>query len=231
MLVGYARVSTQEQDLALQLDALKTAGCSRVFEEKASGAQRERPALKAALEYMREGDTLVVSEFDRLGRSLEQAHRDRRGLAHVTSACVRSPRRSTPPTPHGSCVFQRSSEPWPSSSAAYEPSSAPCAPAGRRACRRTWWPEPASRPRISPLPRLCCSIPNHIILQVTTPWVSEPRPSTAVSHDTTSPGRFPKQQPCRIRQLLPDRLAAGSSHSVRFIAEQGALPGQKSAAS
>ena len=60
MLVGYASVSTQEQDLALQLDALKTAGCSRVFEEKASGAQRERPALKAALEDMREGDTLVV---------------------------------------------------------------------------------------------------------------------------------------------------------------------------
>ena len=72
MLVGYARVSTQEQDLALQLDALKTAGCSRVFEEKASGAQRERPALKAALEYMREGDTLVVWKLDRLARSLKQ---------------------------------------------------------------------------------------------------------------------------------------------------------------
>ena len=60
MLVGYARVSTQEQDLTLQLDALRAAGCSKVFEEKASGAQRERPALQAALEYMREGDTLVV---------------------------------------------------------------------------------------------------------------------------------------------------------------------------
>ena len=72
MLVGYARVSTQEQDLALQLDALKSAGCSRVFEEKASGAQRERPALQAALEYMREGDTLVVWKLDRLARSLKQ---------------------------------------------------------------------------------------------------------------------------------------------------------------
>jgi DNA invertase Pin-like site-specific DNA recombinase len=48
MLVGYARVSTQEQDLALQLDALRTAGCEKIFEEKSSGAQRERPALQAA---------------------------------------------------------------------------------------------------------------------------------------------------------------------------------------
>ena len=72
MLVGYARVSTQEQDLALQLDALKGAGCEKVFEEKASGAQRERPTLKAALEYMREGDTLVVWKLDRLARSLKQ---------------------------------------------------------------------------------------------------------------------------------------------------------------
>ena len=72
MLVGYARVSTQEQDLALQLDALKGAGCEKVFEEKASGAQRERPMLKAALEYMREGDTLAVWKLDRLARSLKQ---------------------------------------------------------------------------------------------------------------------------------------------------------------
>jgi DNA invertase Pin-like site-specific DNA recombinase len=72
MLVGYARVSTQEQDLALQLDALNAAGCSKVFEEKASGAQRERSALQAALEYMRTGDTLVVWKLDRLARSLKQ---------------------------------------------------------------------------------------------------------------------------------------------------------------
>ena len=72
MLVGYARVSTQEQDLALQLDALHRAGCTKLFEEKASGAQRDRPALKAALDYMREGDTLVVWKLDRLARSLKQ---------------------------------------------------------------------------------------------------------------------------------------------------------------
>ena len=72
MLVGYARVSTQEQDLALQLDALTAAGCAKVYEEKASGAQRERPELKAALGYMRQGDTLVVWKLDRLARSLKQ---------------------------------------------------------------------------------------------------------------------------------------------------------------
>src|SRR3954463_15989531 len=72
MLVGYARVSTQEQDLALQLDALHGAGCEKVYEEKASGAQRERPALQTALGYMRQGDTLVVWKLDRLARSLKQ---------------------------------------------------------------------------------------------------------------------------------------------------------------
>jgi DNA invertase Pin-like site-specific DNA recombinase len=72
MLVGYARVSTQDQDLALQLDALHGAGCGKVFEEKASGAQRDRPVLRSALDYMRVGDTLVVWKLDRLARSLKQ---------------------------------------------------------------------------------------------------------------------------------------------------------------
>lgn len=72
MLVGYARVSTQEQDPALQLDALQSAGCERVFTEKASGAQRDRVQLKAALDFMRPGDTLVVWKLDRLARSLKQ---------------------------------------------------------------------------------------------------------------------------------------------------------------
>jgi DNA invertase Pin-like site-specific DNA recombinase len=72
MLIGYARVSTQEQDPALQLDALAQAACDKVFTEKASGAQRDRPQLMAALEYMRQGDTLVVWKLDRLARSLRQ---------------------------------------------------------------------------------------------------------------------------------------------------------------
>lgn len=72
MLVGYARVSTQDQDLALQREALTTAGCEKLFTEKASGAQRDRPALQAALQYTRGGDTLVVWKLDRLARSLKQ---------------------------------------------------------------------------------------------------------------------------------------------------------------
>lgn len=72
MLVGYARVSTQDQDPALQLDALRQAGCEKIFTEKASGAQRERPQLAAALDYMRDGDTLVIWRLDRLARSLKQ---------------------------------------------------------------------------------------------------------------------------------------------------------------
>jgi DNA invertase Pin-like site-specific DNA recombinase len=72
MFIGYARVSTHDQELALQLDALQAAGCEKLFTEKASGAQRDRPQLNAALEYMRTGDTLVVWKLDRLARSLRQ---------------------------------------------------------------------------------------------------------------------------------------------------------------
>lgn len=72
MLVGYARVSTQEQNPDLQLDALRAAGCEKLFEEKASGAQRDRPQLIATLGYMRSGDTLVVWKLDRLARSMRQ---------------------------------------------------------------------------------------------------------------------------------------------------------------
>lgn len=72
MLVGYARVSTQDQNHDLQIDALKKADVNRIFVEKASGAQRERPELLAALEYIRKGDTLVVWKLDRLARSLKQ---------------------------------------------------------------------------------------------------------------------------------------------------------------
>jgi DNA invertase Pin-like site-specific DNA recombinase len=70
MLIGYARVSTHEQTLALQQDALQKAGCTKLFTDTASGAQTERQGLAAALSYVRKGDTLVVWRLDRLGRSL-----------------------------------------------------------------------------------------------------------------------------------------------------------------
>lgn len=72
MNVGYARVSTAEQSLTLQSDALEAVGCERVFVETASGAQRDRPELERALDYMRPGDTLVVWKLDRLARSMRQ---------------------------------------------------------------------------------------------------------------------------------------------------------------
>lgn len=72
MLVGYARVSTLDQNPDLQVKALKSAGCKRLFVEKASGAQRDRPELMAAIDYVRGGDTIVVWKLDRMARSLKQ---------------------------------------------------------------------------------------------------------------------------------------------------------------
>jgi DNA invertase Pin-like site-specific DNA recombinase len=71
MIIGYARVSTQDQNPQLQLDALTTAGCEEVFHEKATGVVRERPELTACLRTLRKGDTLVVWKLDRLARSLK----------------------------------------------------------------------------------------------------------------------------------------------------------------
>src|ERR671937_2705065 len=71
MLVGYARVSTNEQTLDLQKDALEKVDCTKIFTDTASGAKAERKGLEEALEYVREGDTLVVWRLDRLGRSLK----------------------------------------------------------------------------------------------------------------------------------------------------------------
>jgi len=70
MLIGYARVSTTEQNLDLQTDALRTAGCERLFTDTVSGATVDRPGLDTALTECRSGDTLVVWKLDRLGRSL-----------------------------------------------------------------------------------------------------------------------------------------------------------------
>ena len=71
MLIGYARISTDDQNLALQHDALAAAGCEKVYEDRISGARAERPGLTLALEVARAGDTLIVWRLDRLGRSLK----------------------------------------------------------------------------------------------------------------------------------------------------------------
>ena len=70
MLVGYARISTTDQTLALQEDALKSSGCEKIFNDIASGVADDRPGLAEALAFLRNGDTLVVWKLDRLGRSL-----------------------------------------------------------------------------------------------------------------------------------------------------------------
>ena len=71
MKIGYARVSTEDQNLALQIDALRQQGCERIFEEKMTGASRSRPVLHETLAALRPGDVLVVWKLDRLGRSLQ----------------------------------------------------------------------------------------------------------------------------------------------------------------
>jgi DNA invertase Pin-like site-specific DNA recombinase len=71
MLIGYARVSTQDQNLEMQRQALQAAGCNRIFEDTASGKSTARPGLQQALEFARTGDTLVVWKLDRLGRSVK----------------------------------------------------------------------------------------------------------------------------------------------------------------
>ena len=93
MLVGYARVSTDDQDTAAQVAALKAAGCERIFREKASGGRWDRPQLQRLLEQLRKGDVVVVWKLDRLSRSLrdvltimEQLEEARAGFRSLTEA-------------------------------------------------------------------------------------------------------------------------------------------------
>jgi DNA invertase Pin-like site-specific DNA recombinase len=81
MILGYARVSTRDQTVALQVDALRAAGCTKVLTEVASGARTDRPVLTRLLEDARVGDTVVIWKLDRLGRSL--AH-----LVETVNGCV-----------------------------------------------------------------------------------------------------------------------------------------------
>ena len=71
MLIGYARVSTQDQNLDFQIEELTRAGCGKIFNDKISGSRADRPGLAKTLEVLRDGDTLVVWKLDRLGRSVK----------------------------------------------------------------------------------------------------------------------------------------------------------------
>src|SRR4029077_17097548 len=91
MLIGYARVSTNEQDTATQVTTLKAAGCERIFREKAAGGRWDRPELHRLLDQLRKGDVLVVWRLDRLSRSLrdvltimEQIHEAKAGFRSLT---------------------------------------------------------------------------------------------------------------------------------------------------
>src|SRR5512147_2352481 len=116
MLIGYARVSTADQKLDLQNDALTRAGCERIFTDTASGAKAARMGLEQALAFARKGDTIVVWKLDRLGRSLRHlvetlANLRGRGSASAASRRV-STRRPAAASSSSTCL-----PPWPSSSA------------------------------------------------------------------------------------------------------------------
>ena len=105
MLVGYARVSTQDQTLALQRDALTGAGCERLFTDTASGAQTGRPGLAEALDFLRPGDVLVVWRLDRLGRSLKHLIEVTTGLAARGIGFKSLTEQIDTTTPSGKLVF------------------------------------------------------------------------------------------------------------------------------
>lgn len=106
MKIGYARVSTTDQNPQLQVDALNIAGCERLFTEYASGAQRDRPELTAALSYARPGDLLVVWKLDRLARSLSQLLATSELLGQKGVGLMSITEQIDTSTPGGRLVFQ-----------------------------------------------------------------------------------------------------------------------------
>ena len=121
-LIGYARVSTAEgrQVLDRQLDALNNAGCERVFEDRASGAASNRPNLAACLDYLRQGDVLVVLDLDRLGRRAGELialidELDHRGVGF---RALNSPMDTTTPQVVPFCRSRQPSRKWSATSSA-----------------------------------------------------------------------------------------------------------------
>ena len=105
MLVGYARVSTVDQDPAYQLQALEERGCGRVFSDRCSGKQAERPQLAAALDFLCPGDTLVVWKFDRLARDLRHLIRIGADLGRGGCELVSLTEAIDTSTPGGKLIF------------------------------------------------------------------------------------------------------------------------------
>lgn len=105
MRVGYARVSTRDQDSAMQVEALREAGCEKVYTETASGAQRDRPELARLLEYLREGDVLVIWKLDRLARSIRQLIETVEDLAERGIGLVSLTEQIDTTSPSGRLVF------------------------------------------------------------------------------------------------------------------------------
>ncbi len=104
MIIGYARVSTNDQNPELQVDALEKAGAEQVFQEKFTGTSRERPELSQCLRMLRPGDVLVVWKLDRLARSLKDLVEIVQDLQCVFQTKVATDsRRSLPPIPRESC--------------------------------------------------------------------------------------------------------------------------------
>jgi DNA invertase Pin-like site-specific DNA recombinase len=105
MNVGYARVSTQDQDLSLQLDALNDAGCNKIYKEKITGSKKERPQLQKMLGQLRKGDVVVIWKLDRLARSLKDLVglvneiQERGGALHSLNDQIDTT------TPHGKFTF------------------------------------------------------------------------------------------------------------------------------
>jgi DNA invertase Pin-like site-specific DNA recombinase len=105
MIIGYARVSTGEQNLDLQIDALKNAGCEEVFTDIASGVKENRPGLKDAFRFLREGDTLIVYKLDRLGRSVRNLIELTQQIAERKASFICLSEKIDTTTPTGKLIF------------------------------------------------------------------------------------------------------------------------------
>jgi DNA invertase Pin-like site-specific DNA recombinase len=105
MLIGYARVSTTEQSLAPQTDALSAAGCKKLFSDVASGARTARPGLEQAIEFCRKGDVLIVWKLDRMGRSVSHLIETVQRLDHMGIALRSLTEQMDTNTPGGRLIF------------------------------------------------------------------------------------------------------------------------------